>query len=105
MVIYINKNNFEEEVLKSKMPVLLDFSANWCGPCKMIGPIVESMAEEYKGKAKIAKLDVDESAELAMKFGVMSIPTLMFFKEGKLVDKVIGAVPKTELSAKINNLL
>lgn len=105
MVIHINKNNFEQEVLKSDMPVLLDFSAAWCGPCKMVGPIVESMAEEYKGKAKIAKLDIDESAELAMRFGVMSVPTLMFFKEGKIVDKVIGAVPKTELSTKMNHLL
>lgn len=105
MVIHINKDNFEDEVLKSKVPVMLDFSATWCGPCKMVGPIVESLAEDYKGKAKMAKLDIDESVELAAKFGIMGVPTLMFFKEGKIVDKIVGAVPKTELSTKINKLL
>ena len=98
--IEITDANFEE-VLKSEHPVLVDFWAEWCGPCKMIGPIVEELAGEYEGKAVIGKLDVDSNPEVTMKFGVRSIPTLLIFKDGQIVDKQIGAVPKSILSQKI----
>lgn len=98
--IEITDANFEE-VLKSEHPVLVDFWAEWCGPCKMIGPIVEELAGEYEGKAVIGKLDVDSNPEVTMKFGVRSIPTLLIFKDGQVVDKQIGAVPKSILSQKI----
>ena len=101
-VIVINKNNFEEEVLKSDKDVLVDFWAPWCGPCRAVGPIVDELANEYVGKAKISKLNVDDEGELAAKFRVMSIPTIMIFKDGEIVEKVIGARSKEELTSLIN---
>lgn len=101
-VIVINKNNFEEEVLKSDKAVLVDFWAPWCGPCRAVGPIVDELANEYVGKAKISKLNVDDEGELAAKFRVMSIPTIMIFKDGEIVEKVIGARSKEELTSLIN---
>ncbi|MCC5936109.1 MAG: thioredoxin [Lunatimonas sp.] len=98
--IEITDANFEE-VLKSEHPVLVDFWAEWCGPCKMIGPIVEELAGEYEGKAVIGKLDVDSNPEITMKFGVRSIPTLLIFKDGQVVEKHIGAAPKSILSQKL----
>jgi thioredoxin 1 len=100
--IEITDENFESEVLKSDKPVLIDFWAVWCGPCKAIAPIVEELANEYDGKAKIGKLDVDSNQQTSIKYGVRSIPTLLIFKDGKLADTIIGAVPKSSIVNKLN---
>ncbi|MDD6492287.1 MAG: thioredoxin [Firmicutes bacterium] len=105
MELKVTDNNFEEEVRKSSMPVLVDFYADWCGPCKMMAPLVAQLAEAYEGKCKIGKCNVDENQELAREFRVMSIPTFIFFKDGKAVETVIGAVSKNELEAKIKQVL
>lgn len=93
--------NFGAEVLKSDLPVLVDFYADWCGPCKMMAPVIEELAEEYKGKWKIGKLDVDASHEVAAKYGVQSIPTLKFFKGGQVVDQMVGFQSKEKLKEKL----
>jgi len=98
--VEINDNNFEE-IIDTEKPVLVDFWAEWCGPCKMIGPIVEELANEYDGKAVIGKVDVDANPNVSAKFGIRSIPTLLVFKNGEVVDKQIGAVPKGELTKKL----
>lgn len=105
MAHIVTDQNFDSEVLKSKLPVLVDFFAEWCGPCKMLAPLIDELAGEYDGKAKIVKLNVDESMESAQKYGVMSIPTLIFFKGGKEVDRVVGVLPKDSLAEKIDSLL
>ncbi len=97
-----NDFNFEQEVLKSDVPVLVDFWAPWCGPCKMVAPIVEQIAEEYQGKLKVVKLNTDENQEVSIRYGIRSIPTLGIFKNGQVVDAVIGAVPKQYLEQKLN---
>jgi thioredoxin 1 len=94
--------NFEHDVLQSDKPVLVDFTATWCGPCRMIAPIIEEMASEYAGRAVIGKLDVDENPEVSMNLGIRSVPTLMIFKGGKMVDMQIGAVGKQKLVEKLN---
>ncbi len=99
--IEITDANFEQEVLKSDKPVLIDFWAVWCGPCRMVAPVVEEIASEYNGKLKVGKLDVDNNPEVSMKFGIRSIPTLMVFKGGKVVEQIIGAVPKRNLVDKV----
>ena len=99
MEIVITKTNFEQEVVLSEKPVLLDFWAPWCGPCQMMGPIIEQLAEEYEGKAKVGKVNVDEEGELSQAFGVMSIPTIVLVKDGKVVKQAVGARPKTEVEA------
>lgn len=99
--IEITDANFQQEVMKSDTPVLIDFWAAWCGPCKMIGPIVEEIAKEYAGKLKVGKVDVDNNPEISMQFGIRSIPTLMVFKGGKVVEQIIGAVPKKNLMEKV----
>lgn len=93
--------NFETEVLKAKNLVLVDFFAEWCGPCKMMSPAVDELAKQYKAKAKIGKIDVDESSQVAGRYGVMSIPTIIFFKNGEEVDRVVGFQPKEALEEKI----
>ena len=105
MVIEINDKDFEQQVLKSSLPVVVDFWAPWCGPCRMIGPIVEKLSEEFKGKLKFCKVNVDENQQLAQKYKVMSIPTLIFFKNGQLIDQSMGAVPEKTLRSKVQGLL
>lgn len=105
LLVHVNDGNFEKEVLKSDKPVLVDLWAPWCGPCIAIGPIVKELAEEYKDKIKVAKLNVDDSPKTAMSHGVRSIPTLMLFKDGKLEDTLIGLVPKGSLEDFIKKVL
>ena len=97
--------NFEDSVTKSTLPVLLDFWAEWCGPCKMIGPSIDQLATEYDGKAVVGKVNIDQHPELAERFGVMSIPTLIFFKEGKQVGQIKGAYPKNAIAQELEKHL
>lgn len=103
--VVLNDDSFETEVIKSEVPVMVDFWATWCAPCRMIAPVVEEMAREYEGKAKICKIDVDANPMVASKYGIMSIPSILFFKGGKLVDKVVGAVPKNQLVSRLNTTM
>ncbi len=105
MVLEGTDTNFEELVLKSDKPVLVDFWATWCGPCRMIAPVVEELANDYADKAVMVKVDVDSNSAVAQKFGIRNIPTLLFFKNGEQVDKQVGAVSKSVLAKKIDALL
>ena len=97
--IVITKDNFEEEVLNSDLPVLVDFWATWCGPCRMLAPVIEEIAKEYEGKAKVGKVNVDEEEALAIKFGIASIPTVLVFRGGEITDKIVGYRPKEDIEA------
>lgn len=101
----IDSKQFQQEVLESKLPVLVDFSATWCGPCQMIGPVLEQLSAEYEGKAKILKVDIDASQDLAMKYQIMSVPSMIFFKDGQPVDGVVGVVPAPYLKEKLDKLV
>ena len=103
--VEVTDSNFQNEVLNSATPVLIDFWAEWCGPCKMIAPLVEELAKEYDGKLKVGKVDVDSNQQVSMQFGIRSIPTLLIFKQGKVVDQLVGAVPKRMLVEKITKHL
>lgn len=105
MSLEITDENFEELVMKSDKPVMVDFWAEWCGPCKMIGPIVDEIAGEFDGKAAVGKVNVDLNSSVSAQFSVRSIPTILFIKNGAVVDKVVGAVPKATLTAKLEALL
>ncbi len=103
--IEFNDSNFENEVLKSDKPCLVDFWAEWCGPCRMVGPIVEEIAEEYADKLKVGKLNVDQNSQTAAKYGIMSIPTLLIFNGGKVVDQIVGAMPKKQFVERIKKIV
>ncbi|MCX7757441.1 MAG: thioredoxin [candidate division WOR-3 bacterium] len=105
MAIELNKNNFKQEVFDSPIPVLVDFWASWCGPCQLLSPIIDEVSREFEGKIKVAKVNVDDEPELAQKYGIMSIPTILFFKSGVVVDSIVGAVPKIYLVKQINKIL
>ncbi|OPY04513.1 MAG: Thioredoxin-1 [Syntrophaceae bacterium PtaB.Bin038] len=104
-VIHVSEETFDAEVLKSTQPSLVDFWAPWCGPCRAIAPVLDELAEEYKGKVKVAKVNVDENRKLAGDHGIQSIPTMLLFKDGKVVDKLIGLVPKDRLKALMDKVL
>lgn len=103
--IEVTDANFESEVIKSEQPVLVDFWAEWCGPCRMVAPIVEELAKEYNGTLKVGKMDVDSNPQVSMQYGIRSIPTLLVFKGGRVVEQVVGAVPKRILTEKVSKHL
>ena len=105
MALEINDANFEELVLQSDKPVLLDFWAEWCVPCRMVAPIVQELSEDYAGRLVVGKVDVDSNPGIASKFGIRNIPTILFFKYGVVVDKHVGAAPKSTLSSKVDSIL
>ncbi len=105
VIVNINEKDFEKEVLKSDIPVLVDFWATWCGPCNMIAPLIEKMAKEYEGKMKVIKIDIDSNSNIASELGIRSIPTLIFFKNGDIVDQVIGVVSEMQLKKIIEKVL
>ena len=105
MALEATDNNFQELVLNSDKPVIVDFWAEWCGPCRMVGPIVEEVGVDYEGKAVVAKVDVDSNPGITAKYGIRNIPTILFFKNGEVADKQVGAVPKSTIVAKLDALL
>jgi thioredoxin 1 len=105
MEINVDDNNFQQEVAESKLPVLVDFWAPWCGPCNIVGPIVAEIAEEYAGKLKVCKVNVDNANATANSFGIRGIPTLMIFKGGEVVEQIVGAVPKSQITARLDGVL
>ncbi len=105
MALEVNDSNFEDVVIKSDKPVVVDFWAEWCGPCRMISPIIEEISAEYTGKVLVVKCDVDSSPGVSSKYGIRNIPTVLFFKDGKIADKQVGAVPKNNFLVKLNALI
>ncbi len=104
-ILEVNANSFEQEIIKSDLPVIVDLWAPWCGPCKALHPVIESVATDYDGKVKVVKVNIDESPTIASEYQVMSIPTLLFFKDGKVQSQIIGLVDKEKIESKLNNLL
>jgi len=104
-LLHVSDANFEDEIVQADIPAMVDFWAEWCGPCKMVGPTVEALAKEYAGKIKIAKMDVDANRETPAKFGIRSIPTLILFKEGKVAHTIVGALPKGDIEKELKKLL
>jgi thioredoxin 1 len=103
--VELSDSTFEDQVIKSETPVLVDFWASWCGPCRMLAPVVEDIASSYAGRLKVGKVNVDENQEITMKYGIRSIPTLILFKDGKAVEQIIGAVPKSEIERVLKRAL
>ena len=103
--IALTDANFQKEVLENSQPVLVDFWADWCGPCHMVAPIIEELAADFEGRAKVAKLDVDANGKIAEQYGIRSIPTILLFKDGQVVDQIIGVRPKRDLADKLSNLV
>jgi thioredoxin 1 len=104
-LLHLSDANFKKEVLESEVPVLVDFWAPWCGPCKMIAPVIEDLAKEFSKQIKVGKVNIDENPKVPTQYGIMSIPTLMFFKDGKVAEQLVGAMSKTELKKKIEENL
>lgn len=104
-LLQVTDKNFEEEILKSKLPAMVDFWAEWCGPCRIVGPLVEELAKIYKDKIKIVKMDVDKNRETPIKFGIRNIPTLILFKDGQVTQTIIGAQPKSHIEEELKKLL
>ena len=104
-LLQVTDDTFEEEIVKSDLPAVVDFWAAWCGPCRMVGPVVEELAKEYEGRIKVAKMDVDQNRETPAKFGIRNIPTLIFFKDGEVANTIIGAQPKSALEDVIKKLV
>jgi len=104
-VVQVTDSNFDQEVLKSSVPVLVDFWAEWCGPCRMVAPVVEELAKQYQGKVKVAKVDVDQNQRIATQYSIRSIPSLYVFKGGKVVDQIVGAVPKHQIVSVLEGAL
>jgi thioredoxin 1 len=105
LVVSVTNDTFDQEVIKASTVVMVDFWATWCGPCKIVAPVVEELAKEYEGKAKFTKVNTDENADLATKYNIRGIPTLIFFKDGEVKDQIVGAVPKAQLKSKIDSLI
>lgn len=105
MTVEVTDSNFDKVVIQSDKPVLVDFWAEWCGPCRMVGPLVKEISQEYEGRAIVAKLDVDSNPEVSAKFGIRNIPTILYFNKGQIVDKQVGAVPKNVIASKLEAIL
>ncbi len=104
-LLHVTDDSFDNEVLQSSIPVLVDFWATWCGPCRMIAPIIEDLAKELDGKLKVCKLDVDNNQKVALQYGIRSIPSIFIFKNGEVVDNIIGAVPKAQIQARLQGII
>ncbi|MFP3910811.1 MAG: thioredoxin [Desulfobacteraceae bacterium] len=104
-LLQVTDGNFDEEIIQSEIPAMVDFWAEWCGPCKMVGPVVEELAKDYDGKIKIAQMDVDQNRETPARFGIRNIPTLILFKDGEVAQTIVGAYPKSHLDAELKKLL